>query len=330
MSQYKKILLVHTAFLGDVVLATSFIKAVKSAFPLSKIDMLVTPANQNVLENNPFLSKVLTFDKKNGKVKAFACTVKEIRKEGYDLAFLLHSSLTTSLLAFFGKIRRRVGFRRNFSQLFLTDKVEFRQACHRIEKNFSLLSVFGVWHKIPKTKVYPVKRAVVFDNGRKTVAVAPGSVWSTKRLPVWKFKQMLNELPPVNLLMVGSSAERQMCDELMRTLQKPHKVLNFAGKCSILQTAEYLRQADLVLCNDSGILHLAEAVGSKVFAFFGPTVRDLGYYPYIEQDKMFEVELECRPCGKHGHKVCPLGHHNCMKLIDTTRVVTEIRKLLKI
>ncbi len=326
MSDCKRILLVHTAFLGDVVLATSFVEAVKLTFPQSNIDMLVTPAYQEVLGNNPFLNKVLTFDKKNGKAKAFCRMIKEIRKESYDLAFLLHSSFTSSLLTFFGRIRRRVGFKRNFSQLFLTDRVEFRQDCHRIEKNFALLSVFGVLQEIPKTKVYPEKMPAVFDNGQKMVAVAPGSVWATKRLPKWKFKEILDELPTVNLLFVGSADERQMCKELIQSLQNPQNALNFAGKCNILQTAECLRQADLVLCNDSGILHLAEAVGSRVFAFFGPTVRDLGYYPYIAQDKMFEVDLDCRPCGKHGHKSCPLGHHNCMTKMDTTEVVAEINK----
>ncbi len=318
----------QTAFLGDVVLATSFIQAVKEAFPESRIDILVTPSNSKVLENNPFLNKVITFAKKQAKLKAFWQTLLTIRKNRYDLAFLLHSSLTSSLLAFLGKIRRRIGFKRNLSQLFLTDKVVFRHDCHRLEKNLALLSVFGFDRRLPKTKIYPARLPAVFANGRKTIAVAPGSVWATKRLPLKKFKQILAEFPNLNLLLVGSAAERDLCAELIRGLPKWQNIKNLAGECNILESAEYLRQADLVLCNDSGVLHLAEAVGSKVFAFFGPTVKELGYYPYAKTDKMFEVGLECRPCGKHGHQRCPLGHHDCMEKIATAKVVAEMKKNL--
>ena len=230
--------------------------------------------------------------------------------------------------AFAGGISRRVGFRRNFSQLFLTDRVEFRHDCHRIKKNFALLSVFGNKKEMPPTKIYPKILPALFDNGEKTVAVAPGSVWNTKRLPKEKFKEILDRL--VNLLFVGSRGERELCRQIIESLQVNARAKNIAGECSILQSAEYLRQADLVLCNDSGVLHLAEAVDTRVFAFFGPTVKKLGYFPYKKEDKMFEVDLDCRPCGKHGHDRCPLGHHNCMNKIDTTKVVEEIIKFLGI
>ena len=108
----KRILVVHTAFIGDVILLTSLIKAIKKCFPNSQIDVLVVPACKNVLENNPNINTILTFDKKNRKFSSFFKILGKLRETKYDIAFLAHSSLTTALLTFLGKIPERIGFDR--------------------------------------------------------------------------------------------------------------------------------------------------------------------------------------------------------------------------
>ena len=99
-----------------------------------------------------------------------------------------------------------------------------------------------------------------------------------------------------------------------------------AGETTILESAAILQKCDLLVCNDSGSLHLANAMKIDVFAIFGPTVQDIGYFPFRENDYVFETELECRPCGSHGAMECPLMHHLCMKNITPEMVLEKIKK----
>ncbi|MCB0751260.1 MAG: glycosyltransferase family 9 protein, partial [Ignavibacteriae bacterium] len=99
-----------------------------------------------------------------------------------------------------------------------------------------------------------------------------------------------------------------------------------AGKLSLLESVAVVELCDIMICNDSGALHIADAVKTDVISFFGPTVKSIGYFPYRENDKVLEVELDCRPCSSHGTNKCPLEHHNCMKMIEPDFVVQEVIK----
>jgi len=324
----ERVLIVHTAFLGDVILMSNLIEKTKILFPEASIDILVTLENKDVLMGNPDIRNILYFDKKGKKKEAFFKTLKLIRKKNYTIGLILHSSFTSGLLSFLGGIKQRVGFDRGGCRFFLTDKVPFRDDCHRIEKNLQLLKVFSDRNFDINTKIYTEKSPKLFENNKKTVCLAPGSVWFTKRLKKEKFAEIIKSLSKYNIFLIGSNDERELCQWII-TKAKIKNAVNLAGKCSVRQAAGYIKQADLMICNDNGALHMSNAVRTTVFAFFGPTVPKMGYYPYRKRDKVFQINLECRPCGKHGHQKCPKGHHNCMKLIDIDIVTNKVNKYLK-
>ncbi len=334
----RHILLVQTAFLGDTILVTPLIRGVRQIFPTAKIDILVIPQTAGVLKGNPHLNRILLFDKRNKKLSAFFKTLNEIKAVPYDLAISPHSSFTTGLLLFLAGIPQRIGFDRHPIRYFLSKRIPLPSSGHTIEKNLALLQPFAHQPFSMQTEVFPsskdrylaadlLKR---FDSSRPVIAIAPGSVWPTKRWPKSYYAELVKELQQTfSLVFIGSQDERSLCEEIM-DLAGAREALNLAGELSLLQSAAVIAQCDLMICNDSGALHLANAVQTDVFAFFGPTVKEFGFYPFRTHDFVFEVpDLYCRPCGKHGGRTCPEGHFRCMRDIKPAEVIRKVKEKFK-
>ena len=162
------------------------------------------------------------------------------------------------------------------------------------------------------------------NSSNKIIAIAPGSNWYTKRWPEEHYKDLVYKLNDSNygIVFIGSNVEREICENI-----KPNNnYLNLAGELSLLESAALIKKCDLMICNDSGAMHLANAVNTDVFVFFGPTVQSIGYPPIGKNDHVFEIDLECRPCSSHGTKECPLKHHNCMKFIEAESVFRKVQE----
>lgn len=326
-----KILLINTAFIGDIILQTALIKAIKQLYPNCVLDVVVIPQSAGVLNHNPNVNKVILFDKRKNKLKAFFKTVFKLRKEKYDIAFLPHSSATTLQLAFFAGIKQRIGYAKNKGSFLLTNKVEFKKSGHRIYKNLDLLKPLTNKTFEASTEMFfnqtDEEKALSFltnQNKGNVVAISPGSVWATKRWGENNYKQLVDLLVDegFTVVLTGSQGEHNLCQSVMAE----KNCINTAGELSLTQTAALVKNCSLMICNDSGALHIANAMQTPVFAFFGPTVKKFGYYPYRPYDKLFEVKLDCRPCGKHGGKSCPLGTHACMQKIKPQFVFAAVKK----
>jgi heptosyltransferase II len=332
-----KILIVQTAFIGDVILITPLIRAVKSIFPDAAVDALVIPQTAPVLENNPWLENVITFDKRRRKIRSLIALRSLLRSNAYDLVLTPHSSLTTGLLLYFSSIPRRVGFRRGLAAYLLTDAVPHRTDCHKAEKNLDLLSPFSGERFPMQTELFPDADAEAeaerlldeYADTQPLVAIAPGSVWATKRWPKEYYIELTRRLSEsaVQTVFIGGGAERGLCAEIIEAAGA--RALNLAGRTTLLESAAVVARCALLVSNDSGALHIANAMRTDVFAFFGPTVRRFGYYPFRENDRVFETDLSCRPCGSHGGRTCPLGHHDCMKMITPNAIIQNVLKKLK-
>ncbi len=335
MKNYNKILVIQTAFLGDAILTTPLLRELKVLFPDSIIDILCIPQTKIIFETNPNIRKILLFDKRKlfRKIISIPKVILKIRKEKYDLAISIQSSLTSSLFMVWGKIENRIGFSR---QKFLTIPIPHTKGLHKIQKILRLLEPFTDYTKIPmQTEIFftdseleKVRNLLHKKEKKKYIGIAPGSIWFTKR---W-FKEYFTELiaylekTEVEICLIGGKDDIDLCEEI----KSNGKALNFAGKLNIRESAALISEMDLMLTNDSAPLHIANAVKTDVFAIFGPTVKRLGFYPYRKKDKIIEVNFDCRPCGTHGGKKCPLGHHNCMRLITPEYVFYLISRKLRI
>lgn len=337
----KRILIVQTAFIGDVILVTPLLRETRKLFPNSIIDVLVASGNQSILKNNPHLNNILVTDKK--KIGSYFTILKSLRKKKYDVAITPHRSARTLTILFFAGIKVRIGFNQDIYRHLLNCQLKHPKGVHKAKKNLELLSPF-INDKYPKLKLVDVHIRKEYLNwyselfpsqndydlstkylqSGRNIALAPGSVWNTKKWSKNNYSILAKLLKEqgFNVVFIGSNAERDLAQEIIT--KAGIEATNSCGKLTILQSAALISQCKALVCNDSGALHIGNAVNTQVFAFFGPTVQKYGYYPYRSHDYVFEVELDCRPCGMHGHKQCPLGHHNCMKLITPTTVFEVI------
>jgi len=327
-----KILIVQTAFIGDVILITPLIRAIKKHFSAALLDIIVVPQTADLLQNNPHINSTIIFDKKKNKLLSFFSILKTLRSEKYDIAFLTHSSSTSALLTLLAGIPVRVGFDRWLSRKFLTKRVKHIPNVFKIEKYLNLLSPYTSEKSSIQTELFPTVELIdkakqitsnLKSKTKKLIAVAPGSVWFTKRWPEEYFAELVTKLTKDNfgIIFIGSKEESDICERI----QPESNSINLAGELSLLESAAIVNECDLMICNDSGAMHIANAMKTDVLAFFGPTVKKIGYFPFRTSDIVLERNLDCRPCGSHGADKCPLGHFECMKLIKPDYVSKVIQ-----
>lgn len=317
-----RIIIVQTAFIGDVIIITPLIRAIKELYPKSILDVMVIPQTAGVLENNPNINEIILFDKRKNKIVSFLKTLILLKKNKYDIAITPHSSMTTALLLKYAKIKMRIGFDRWSAAKYLTDKVPHPDGIHKTLKNLSLLSLLSDKTFSNQTELFPSEAMLAKADGlllelktktNRLIAIAPGSVWFTKKWPTEYYKLLAEQLVGNNfgVILIGSKDENRICEEVFPSKNG----INLAGELSLLESAAVISKCDLMICNDSGALHIANAMQTDLFSFFGPTVQSIGYFPFRKNDFVFEREMECRPCGSHGGKKCHLEHHECMKMI---------------
>ncbi|MES2962717.1 MAG: glycosyltransferase family 9 protein [Bdellovibrionota bacterium] len=162
--------------------------------------------------------------------------------------------------------------------------------------------------------------------GKKPLVVlAPGSVWKTK---MWTSEGYVEVAKAwlargARVAIFGSPEEAELAGEIARA----SGAVSIAGRTSLFESAEILALAELLVCNDSGAMHLGATAGTPTVSIFGPTVLELGYRPWNSRARVVQTKLECRPCGKHGSKKCPLGTHACMKEISAKIVLDAADEL---
>lgn len=326
----KSILIIQTAFIGDVILITPLIRAVNMLYPEARIDALVVPAAARLLQNNPYLNEVLTYSKRDKALFSMRHMITELKSSAYDMAISPHSSGRTHLLMYLARIPVRIGFDRGTMPFLLTAKTPHPRGIHKSKKNLALLRLLSEQDFDHQTELFPsaqdkdkASELLAPLDGRKLIAMAPGSVWATKCWPVAYYRELAMALSQegYGIVLIGGKEDRPKCDIIQQSCPE---AINLAGKTNLLESAAAIANCQLMVCNDSGALHIANAMQTRVIAFFGPTVQSLGYFPFGPHDKVFETALDCRPCSSHGPQKCPLKHHNCMKLLQAEAVLNYI------
>ena len=311
----KKVLIIQTAFLGDVILATPIIANLKLKFPEAEIDFLVKKGNEELLNNHPDLMQVFTFDKKK-KSKEILRLIQLFRKNKYDLVINLHRFASSGLLTVLSGAKRKIGFQKNpFS--FLYSKAyphQMDQGLHEVDRNLNLISDLLI-PMVRRPALYPkdsdLKSVEEFQK-QAYYCLAPASVWFTKQAPEAVWVQLMKQLNEsgASIYLIGGPDDKNLLDKIIET--STVKAVNLAGKLSIMQSAALMKGATRAFVNDSGPLHIASAMNTPVTAFFCSTVSDFGFGPLSDDAKILEVkDLACRPCGLHGHQECPQGHFKC-------------------
>lgn len=316
----KKILVIQTAFIGDVILATALIEKLHDYYPEAKIDFLVRKGNEGLLKEHPFLHSVLIWDKKNGKYKNLFKLLQQIRSTQYDLVVNVQRFAATGLLTAFSKAKTTVGFDKNPWSFAFTKKVEHiistpEHPIHETQRNQELIADFTDDNPA-KPRLYPSKNdfaEVANYKSKDYICIAPASVWFTKQFPKEKWIEFISSLSSSIIYLLGGKEDIQLCEAIVSATNSDNQVINLAGKLSFLQSAALQKDAVLNYVNDSAPMHIASSMNAPVAAIYCSTIPAFGFGPLSEQSYIVEVEeiLDCRPCGLHGHKQCPEEHFKC-------------------
>jgi len=341
-----KILVFQTAFIGDVVLTLPLVQVLHEHFPEAHIDFVAVPTGASVLAHHPAIHEVVTYDKKgkDSGLSGILSLARTLRRRAYDLALVLHRSLRSATVVWWSRIPRRIGFTTSAGWFLFTDVLPYRKQDHEVFRDLTLLSVLGIKppaHVLPT--LYPgiedqelvdsiiaEYRAQLSSSDGHLIAIAPGSVWNTKRWLKDHFivliRLLVNE--GFGIVLLGSKDDEELCVEIQRA-GTGSPVANVAGKLTLLQSAEVIRRCSLLVSNDSAPMHLAVSVRTPVVAIYGPTVPRFGFSPLGAHDRIVEQEgLSCRPCSSHGGQTCPIKTFECMKLIGPQLVHAKVKEVL--
>jgi len=313
----KKILVIQTAFLGDVILATPVVSELNRLFPDALIDVLVRKGNESLLANNTKINQVYTFEKQKGKIKAILSLVKTFRENKYDLALNLHRFGSSGIIAGLSKGKKRYGFSKNLFSFLYTKKFthEIGNGKHEVERNLSLIEEFGA-KPLLRPELFPSEDDFLIANqiGEGTYyCMAPASVWQTKQLPVSKWIELIDFYSQKGtVFLLGGKGDLTFCEDIINSSESKMGV-NLAGQLNLLESAALMQNATRNFVNDSGPLHIASAMNAPVTSFFCSTVPSFGFGPLSDDAIISQVtdSLSCRPCGLHGHKACPKGNFEC-------------------
>ncbi|MCB0725416.1 MAG: glycosyltransferase family 9 protein [Ignavibacteriae bacterium] len=332
-----KILIIQTAFIGDVILTLPVAQVIKREMPDALVDFLCIPSTAPILSNNPYLNDVLIYDKRRSGLKGLLRIAREIKKKKYDVIISPHRSFRSSLITFLSGCKNSIAFDKSDMRWVYKWTVEYKQEQHEIQRNLGLLAeVVGInEHRIVRPELFPGEGArerigAILDEAGvsgRFVCVAPGSIWYTKRYPKERYRWVVEMLTAknINIFIVGGKDD----EELGNYLAVNEKVVNTAGKLSLLESAELIRRASLLITNDSAPMHIANAMGTDVIAIFGATVPDFGFFPYGENDVIVETNgLACRPCSIHGGNKCPIGTFECMMRIEKKDIVKKAEEFI--
>ncbi len=336
----------QTSFLGDMVLTTPLLERLARE---GRVHVVATPANAAVLANHPAVASVIVFDKRGadrglGGLRRVAAA---LRATGAQRAFLAQGSLRTAALAWLAGIPERVGFDRSSGRLLYTTRVRYDAGEHHALRLWRLADGPGATaapHSLRPT-LFPgpadeaTVRALLAEHAvsddAQLMALAPGSVWATKRWPSYDALAAAlvraHALPGLRLVVLGAAGDAPLARAIADTVAAAGgtPVIDATGRLSLLGSAALLGRCRVLVTNDSAPLHLASAMNTPTVALFGPTVPAMGFGPLATRHITLGVEtLSCRPCHAHGPMQCPERHWRCMRDLSAETVAERVQQLV--
>jgi heptosyltransferase-2 len=335
-------LIIQTAFIGDTILTTPLIAELAGRGP---VDIVTTPVAATLLQNNPGLREVFVFDKRDaqrgiGGLWSMARTIRRHRAAhatGVDrtVAYLAQGSTRSAVLAVLAGVHERVGFATSPARSMYTKRVPYIENQHHAARLWRL--AFPTEPRAEprperlRPRLYPgaAEQSAVHDLllehgiSGPFVALAPGSVWATKRWPYYaELARRVSQRLPV--VVIGGKDDEEHAHTIAAAVA-PDRFASAVGRLSLLGSAELIGRARALVSNDSSPTHMASAMGTPTITIFGPTVPDFGFGPLAPRSAAAgHPELDCRPCDRHGPRECPLGHWRCMRELG----VDDVERLL--
>jgi lipopolysaccharide heptosyltransferase II len=339
---YKRILIVRTDRIGDVLLSTPTVMALRQAYPQAYIAMMVSPYTRDIVEGNPFIDEVIVYDK-DVRHKSWASSVnfaRGLKKKKFDLAVILHPTNRVHMVTYFAGIPRRLGFNRKSGWL-LTDRI--RHTKQFGDKHESLYCLELVEHLGIKPQDGAMFMPIKDDSERwaeelflreglkktdKLLAVHPGASCPSKVWPNQRFAQVADRLIDkygFKVLVISGPKDIMLAREVIKNMN--HPAVDLAGETSVSQLASVLKRCSLFISNDSGPVHLASAVGTPVVSIFGRSQQGLSpkrWSPLGGKSRILHKSAGCIECLAHN---C-VKEFSCLKAITADDVIKAAEELI--
>jgi heptosyltransferase II len=336
-----RVLVIRFSAIGDVLLATPLVRTLKTSHPQASIDFLTKKSYVSLIETNRRVDKILAFSPETG-FGGLLDAARGIRKNRYDAVIDLQGNWRSVFLSLFSgaEIRSRAKLNRFRRFLLVRWKWDTYGEIVPVPVRYMRASPIpvkddgrGLDLPVPAEAVQSVREAwrkLGFRRSDRVVALAPGAGRKTKQWPAERFAEIGRALSKrgFKIILIGGGKDGDACARTGRGMRRA--VPDFSGKWSLLETAAALQRADLLVTNDTGVMHMASALGTRVVAIFGPTTRHFGFMPFRANAVVVEKELDCRPCSYHGTERCPRKHFKCMRDITGEEVLDRIIQLLNV
>ena len=321
-------------WIGDMVLLTPALRALKYAYPESNLALLLRPRVAGLMATHPYVDTCIIDTKNRGGYRSVAELVRWIREAAFDVAVVLHpTSFRNALLPFLARVPVRVGTNVGGRGLLLTASCPDTTDVHEVHRYLRVLALLNInpasdflefWHTdTDREMIRDRLQAEGVSATDRLVALNLGTTWRTKRWDVANFAEVIYQIghliPEARVVLIGSSTEQSLAADLPASLP----AINLIGSTSILQLGALLERCELCLTCDSGPMHIAAAVGTPTIALFGPT-DPARHKPYGAGHIALEKPIECRPCYK---RTCHRqdAPHLCMTEIGPAEVIKALK-----
>lgn len=340
-----RILAVRFSSIGDVLLTTPLLRALRQRHPEAHLSMLTKPAYAPLLSANPHLNELLTLE----PGEPLARLAARLRAGRYTHLLDLHGSVRTRLLRGLvpGRWRGYPKHRTARAVLIRSKRDIYRDHRPVAERYFDAAEGLDVRPDGGPAELLLTEATTAaagewltahgIAGQRRLIALAPGAAHATKRWPGEYWVALAEALArqgvdgkPADVVVVGGPGDREAAEMIARAaIDAGGRAASAAGEFDLAGTGALIQRAAAAVSGDTGTMHMATAVGTPVVALFGPTVREFGFFPYAARSVVLERSLDCRPCTAHGGPVCPLGHHNCLRQIGHPEVLAALQKLTR-
>ena len=332
-----KILVIQTAFLGDVILITPLLRAIRKSFPKAVLSIVVIPECSSVLHNQ--VDEIIEFDKRDRRMvkENWKRLIKRIREGNFELALVPHRSFRSGLTAYKAGIPTRIGFSRGAGSIFNSHRVEYRRNMYEGQRNLKLLELIAPVDDTGIPELFPCEednenavRALTELNLKtgKFAVFAPGSVWKSKQwLPDYydRLRTFLEQDYSIPVVALGGMQDSDICAQVVSRAER-----NLAGKTTPLGSASIMAQAQFTISGDSAPAHIATAMETKQVIIFGSTHPRFGFAPPVKSARIVQIQKWCRPCSDHGRNYCPnVGSYDCLRDIKPENIIKVIRDWLE-
>lgn len=340
MKKQTNFTIIRLSSIGDIVLTSALIRSIKSTYPEAKIDFITDKTFKEVLEFNPHINKLILYDKKNSL--ATNDILRNEISEETKIIDLQNNFRTKFLLRNFKQVAKMK--KRRLQKLLLvhlkkTPKEQpiipllyiqtAEKFCIKHDGNG-----LEFWLEEEKKLDYYPPANNKQNLKLQRIGIAPGAKHFTKRWLTENFVELVEKIHNkfnVEFYLLGGISDMEICEEIVEKInlkKQSIKIQNMAGKTSLLASAKLIDSCDIIITNDTGLMHIAAARRIPIVAIFGSTVKELGFAPFGVEHIICEAEVSCRPCTHIGRTKCSKKHFDCMRKITAEKVFQDFEKFI--